>query len=317
MGTLRHDDRHPVDLAVIIPSYNSVRTLPRCLNALLAQKPPLREIIVVDSSPAFPVGTYKQHYPSVHFIPLRDESSPGRARNIGAADSSAPVIVFLDADCVVVGDWTKAVMEALRRHPEQKVFVGALRNGNPAHIFGWLSFLSEFSGYIGRFRRRRVACLPSYCLVIRRETFLASGGFPEDVWPGEDAVLSRRLSELGHMLVIEPSVRVAHINRTQYRDFLRHQFRLGRSFAMSRERMSRLPGGKYYFRSRGYLPLMAAYRCLLMAGRLLRDYPEGLLLFVLLFPGYVPGLAAWTQGAVQQRMKSHKAGVDVTPGPGQ
>jgi len=317
MGEPVFSDHRTADLAVVIPSYNSVRTLPHCLNALLAQNPIPREIIVVDSSPVFPVETYRQQYPSVRFIHLGDESSPGRERNIGAAASSAAVIAFLDADCIVSPDWTRAVMEVLRRHPEQGVFVGALRNGNPQHVFGWLSFLSEFSGYIGRPKRRRVACLPSFCLVIRQEVFVAAGGFPEDVWPGEDTVLSRRLLQQGHMLVIEPTVRVAHINRTRYRDFLRHQFRLGQSFAMSRQRMSHLPGGKYYTRSAGYLPLMAAYRSLLTMARLLRDYPEGLLLFILLFPAYVPGLAAWTLGALQQRRKSHKTGTDATPGAGQ
>lgn len=301
MDEARHGDQQPVDLAVIIPSYKSGDNLPRCLDGLAAQCPPPREVIVVDSSPDFPRESYRRRHPRVRFIHLPERVFAGKARNIGAEAASATFLVFLDTDCVVPPGWTRAVMAAFHRHPGRRAFAGSLRNANPAHIVGWVSFLSEFSGYIGRCRQRRVACLPAYCLAIRRDTFLASGGFPEDFWPGEDAVFSRRLFQQGHTLLIEPSVTVAHINRTRYRDYLRHQFRLGRSFALSRERMPSMAGGNYYLRSGAYLPCMALYRGLLTAGRLLRDYPGGLALLLLLSPLYIGGCLGWLAGAAAGR----------------
>jgi len=301
MGTLRHDDRHPVDLAVIIPSYNSADTLPQSLDALVAQIPPPHEIIVVDSSPDFPLEFYRRRHPQVRFIHLTGRAFAGKARNIGAAASSAPAIAFLDADCIVTPGWTSAVMEALRQHPEQSAFTGVLRNANPAHIFGWLSFLSEFSGYVGRFKRRRVACLPSYCLVIRRETFLASGGFPEDLATGQDAVFTRRLAVRGVALFLEPSVSVAHLNRSRFCEFLRHQYRLGYGFGRNRTLLPDMPGSRWVRRSTGFLPLMAIWRSMLTAARLLRDYPEGFVLLLLLSPLYIIGCLCWLAGAVAGR----------------
>lgn len=92
------------DLAVVIPHYNDADRLDLCLAAL--QKNDLRgvEIVVVDNDSPTPPDRLQPKYPDVRFV-TETTKGAGPARNRGVAETTAPVLAFLDADCIPDPDW--------------------------------------------------------------------------------------------------------------------------------------------------------------------------------------------------------------------
>ena len=284
-------------ISIVIPSYNSWRTVALCLDSLDAV-PGIEstEVVFVDSSVDGTDKLVAEKWPWVRLIHLSQRTLPGKGRNLGVRESSGDLIAFLDADCVVPTHYLNAIRESFDLHPEQAAIVGCVENHNPG-IVSWLSFISEFNGFFGRQARRPMTSLPTYCAVYRREVFERYGGFPEELWPGEDAVLSARLAEAGEPVFLEPDLRVAHHNRDTPSEFFRHQYRIGEGFAVSRRLLPQLPGASTLRKNRLSLIPMAGLRAWRMLRRSFAASPACGFRILALFPFYLLGLVQWIRGA--------------------
>ncbi len=288
-------------LSVVVPSFNSRHVIAGCLHSLepWAQDPQV-EIVVVDSSDDGTDGFIRQAFPWVRLHHCPQRTFPGPARNLGAALARGDLLAFTDADCVVAADWVPAIRAVFASHPEESACVGRVANHNPGSPVGWVSFLTEFNGYIGRQRRRPVRALPTFCAVFRRDVFRRHGGFPEDVAWLEDMIFCAKLLAAGERLFLEPSVRVRHHNRSGLRAFLHHQRRLGQFFAHSRFAAD-LPGSAALRRSAASIPLLAAWRALRAYQRTLGASLSAFLILAALTPLYAAGAWAWMRGVRQGR----------------
>src|ERR1700753_3611672 len=95
--------------SVVIPHYQQPDLLARCLESLIAQQSaPTFEVIVVDNASNEMPTAVCARFPQVRLL-LETIKGPGPARNMGAREARASVIVFLDADSVVDPDWLAAV----------------------------------------------------------------------------------------------------------------------------------------------------------------------------------------------------------------
>ena len=92
------------DIAVIIPHYNDVDRLERCLNELMLNDIGDAEILVVDNNSPNPPDRLHDLFPTVRFL-CEKQKGAGPARNCGVAASRAPLLAFIDADCVPAKDW--------------------------------------------------------------------------------------------------------------------------------------------------------------------------------------------------------------------
>jgi len=87
-------------VAVIIPAYNAARHIARGIESVLTQTVPAREIIVVDDGSTDATAEVVRGFgPPVRLI-QKPNGGPGSARNVGAGDTDATWLAFLDAD-----DW--------------------------------------------------------------------------------------------------------------------------------------------------------------------------------------------------------------------
>jgi glycosyltransferase involved in cell wall biosynthesis len=88
--------------AVVLPTYNRLRTLPRAIASVLAQEMADFELIVVDDGS----GDGTAAWLATQIDPRLRVIAPGRnqgvsvARNLGLAAAAAPVVAFLDSDDV-------------------------------------------------------------------------------------------------------------------------------------------------------------------------------------------------------------------------
>ncbi len=272
--TGRKESEQEPTISVVIPSYNSAPTIGGCLEASVCETGPGDEIIIVDSSDD---GTPQliAAFPSVHLLRRQTRTLPGESRNIGVKESRCDVVAFLDADCRPSPGRARTVRAAHKGSPHLCIG-GALANANPERLVSWADYFITFSGFFPTSRRRE-AIVPSCNASYKREAFARFGGFPNDIFPGEDTIYNWRLFREG-AAIFDPSIVSLHTDRSRIGQFLRHQFDLGNASAKARIRCGRLSG--------------LIRRCLL-------DPPMPTswdLRFVATTPLWVSGVLAWGAG---------------------
>ena len=101
---------YPHSISIVIPSYNSERTISNCLNSILDQsyKKPY-EIIVIDSSDDGTDNLIRSRFPFVKLVHLSEKTLPGPARNLGAHESQSEYIAFIDTDCIADYQWIENI----------------------------------------------------------------------------------------------------------------------------------------------------------------------------------------------------------------
>jgi glycosyl transferase family 2 len=110
-----------VALSVVIPCWNAEETLATQLEALAAQRVDVDwEVLLcdngsVDDSLAV-ADRYREKVPGLRVIPAAGRRGPAYARNVGAAESTADWLAFVDADDEVAAGWLPAMVAGLRRH---------------------------------------------------------------------------------------------------------------------------------------------------------------------------------------------------------
>ena len=278
---------------VVIPAYRASSTLPAVLDALEPEVAATGcDVVLVDSS-GDDVARRVAPWPWVRVVALPSRTLPGPARNLGAAVAEGDWVAFLDADAVPAPGWLRRLLAAAS--PDVDAVGGSVGNGTPLHPVGTAGWLLEFSEFLPE-RRTPLRHAASCNLLVRRTWFEQAGGFPVDVWPGEDTIFTVPLAARGR-LGFAPAAEVHHLNRTGLRAFLDHQRLLGASFGEVCAQV-RLPYGIF---ARRPLSWSAGLLRLWALARRLADSPRHALAAFLLLPLLVVGLAAWTTGLVTGR----------------
>src|SRR5215471_15974823 len=192
-------------VSVIIPCYNSERTIRDCLHAVLAQQTSLPyEIIVVDSSVDQTSDIVAREFPSVRLFHLDRRTFAGAARNIGAVASRAPFCVMIDSDCIARPDLIEKMISR-HREGEYAVVGGSLRNGTPRSLSGWTGYLLEFKEFIPTAPMRLEKSIPTANAAYRRDAIEHYGFFDEDMWLAEDILFNWKLHKSGERILFDPT----------------------------------------------------------------------------------------------------------------
>jgi GT2 family glycosyltransferase len=284
------------EVSVIIPSYRSAHTLEQCLAAATRQRTRRPYQVVVVHSGEEPIrADLPRRFTDVRFFRRSERIWPGSARNWAARRVDSPWLLFLDADCVADEDW----LERLVRTAEERGVCGvggSVENGSPRSACAWVMHQLEFGEWTPAARIGATRDFPSCNALYRRSAFLAAGGFPEDLFPGEDTVLNCTIARAGGALLLDLNGRVRHIHRCGPREMLRHQYQLGASYAHACTRYglreNRLTDWPRWLR----VPVVCSARLVLAARRL--DARQ-IVRFVCLAPLVVASLFAWSLGLVQ------------------
>jgi len=93
--------------AIIIPHYNDVPRLMRCLEALAPQLTEDTELLVVDNNSTETLAPVRAAFPDLRLV-TETRAGAAEARNRGVAETTAPRLFFIDADCVPAEDWVAA-----------------------------------------------------------------------------------------------------------------------------------------------------------------------------------------------------------------
>jgi GT2 family glycosyltransferase len=281
-------------VSVIVPCFNSERTIRRCLNAILEQNTSIPyDVTVVDSSVDETPRIVEEEFPMVRLIHLNTRTFAGAARNIGVRATRAPFCLMIDSDCIARSDLIKRMIARIR-DVEYTAVGGSLRNGTPASLSGLTGYLLEFKEFIPGAPERIVNSVPTATVIYRREAFERHGYFDDDMWLAEDILFNWRLCKAGERILFDPEIEVTHLNRTGWKEVLSYQTSLGAYSAEARRRGS-LPGD-VLLRYPALIILMPLVRLMRAAAWLARVDRKMFLRFLLISPMYFVGACLWSVG---------------------
>jgi len=220
-----------IEFSVVVPVYQGVETLPRCLNALLHQSidQSRYEIIVVDDGSCDQTASLAESILGSYTAQVirAPHGGPAQARNLGAQAARSDLLLFTDADCEPALDW----LERLTR-----VFADVTISGaKGVYRSRQRSLVARFVQQEYQDKYDRMLRLPSidfvdtYSAAYRRAVFITSGGFDTSFTTAsvEDQEFSFRLTEQGCRLVFVPDAIVYHQHDATLREYARRKYGIG------------------------------------------------------------------------------------------
>jgi O-antigen biosynthesis protein len=209
-------------ISVIIPVYNSEKTLNLCLDSFLNQTYKNYEIIVIDNNSTDSSGGIIKNYKNFRYI---FEKKKGRsyARNAGIKQASGEIIAMTDSDCVVPKNWIEKITEPIRRGKEAAVLGGEkpisknfwaknIQKANQAH------FRSLIEGdYIKNIDTKNFAIKSE---IIKNNLFNVTLG------AAEDFELYLRLRKKIKVKFL-PGIQVGHFHPSSFRKIINSSFERG------------------------------------------------------------------------------------------
>jgi glycosyltransferase involved in cell wall biosynthesis len=205
-------------VSVVVPHYNDLDNLRRCLAALRAQTWPADrfEIIVADNNSAGGTAAVRALDPAVTAVPAPIQGA-GPARNAGVAQARGEVLAFIDSDCFAEPGWLEAGVAALRRFDyvggQVVTAIGAPEGVTPSEAYEAV-FAFDFRKYIEKDKFSG-----SGNLFVPRAVFDQVGGFRSGV--SEDVEWCRRANALGYRLGYAERAIVRHPARCRWPELKR------------------------------------------------------------------------------------------------
>lgn len=298
-----------IQISVIIPSYNSSKTLMHTIEGINNQRNiDDYEVILVDSSDDGSMDRIISQYEASSIIKIiRSEKrlSPSEGRNLGASHSSGTLLVFIDSDVVPSPNFLHKIREAYES--------GYLTGGGGIEIpdfqkcksIALAQYYLQFNEFLPVGVTREKKFVPSCNLFCDRGIFSKAGGFP-DMRASEDVMLGINISRFEKVWFV-PEITVSHIFRENWKSFFANQKLLGKYVAIYRKKESGLfyQSGVFPFI---FAPLFFIIKCCRIVPRIVNAGLLHIFRFIWSFPLFLTGLSYWTTGFVQGSLekKSHE-----------
>lgn len=194
-----------MNLSIVVAATNHPPTIGECVTAIRAAMSAPDELIVVDD------------------IAHR---SPAHIRNVGAARARGEILVFVDADVLIGGDALDRLRAAFLVDPRLVAAFGSYDDRPPPGIVS--SFRNLLHHNVHQEGAGAAQTFWTGIGAIRRDVFLATGGFDAERYPRpmiEDVELGMRLSCAGHRIVLVAEVQGRHLKRWTLASMLSCDFR--------------------------------------------------------------------------------------------
>jgi GT2 family glycosyltransferase len=208
----------PFLVSVVIPHYNDLQHLARCLESLRCQTIPRErfEVIVADNNSSGGVTAVQQIAADIIVVPASEQGA-GPARNAGVAVARGVHLAFIDSDCVADRDWLREGIAALDRFDyvggQVVTTITSAEYPTLAEAFEAV-FAFNFKKYI-----EKDQFSGSGNLFVPRAIFERVGGFRARV--SEDMEWCRRANAMGFALGYAERAIVYHPARREWSDLMR------------------------------------------------------------------------------------------------
>jgi GT2 family glycosyltransferase len=208
-------------VSVVVPAHVGGPLLRRSLASLAGAVPPPDEIIVVADDAAPEIAALAVEA-GARCVNLDDRRGPARARNVGAREASGEVLLFVDSDVAVHADAIAEVRAAFAGDARLAAVFGSYDDRPPAPGF-FSQWKNLFHHYVHQVSRCEASTFWAGCGAVRRDVFLAAGGFDEsfDRPSVEDIELGYRLRRSGWRIELRKSLLATHLKAWTLASLLR------------------------------------------------------------------------------------------------
>lgn len=205
-------------LSIVIAARNMEKHIAETLASVLRQQMEDVEVVLVDDGSVDGTAAIAASFrdPRIRFV-----AGPGRgvsaARNAGLDEARAPLVLFLDADDVVMPGALAAMTEVLEANPEAPaVFGGHVKMSEAGEILpGPVSFCAAAGKDTLSHLIHRNVFVNGGTVCMRTGAARAVGGFTERLSFGEDWEFWCRLALLGDFVALPGVVALAYRQRAE------------------------------------------------------------------------------------------------------
>ena len=178
-------------VSVVIPTYNSGKTLEKCLKSVENQTYPSYEIIVIDS---FSNDDTLRIAEKFRAKTTQQRSNPALARNIGMTNSNGKYVLFLDSDQVLSSSVIEECVERCENEKAGMVMISEFFVGKGF----WGSCSATWKNYyqkVERLYKNNVSLFSGEPRFFAKECLTSVGMFDTALIWGEDYDLYERLKK--------------------------------------------------------------------------------------------------------------------------
>ncbi|QIF04482.1 glycosyltransferase family A protein [Roseimicrobium sp. ORNL1] len=202
--------------SIIIPTYNRIEYLKATLDSVWQQTFQDFEVIVVDDGSTDGTAAYLSSLEGKVSLIQQSNAGPGAARNRGAEAARGEYVVFLDSDDLWF-PWTLELTAEIINSVGRPSFISGriLPFSDPAelqHVSAQPLQYRHHPDYLSA-----GSTLPfagSCAMIVRRDTFMASGGFLQGKVSAEDHDLALRMGVAGGFVEIMAPTTVGYRRHT-------------------------------------------------------------------------------------------------------
>jgi glycosyltransferase involved in cell wall biosynthesis len=206
-------------ISVVIPAYNEEKYIRRCLESLRTQNFDEYEIVVVDNASTDKTREIAEKYADK--VIFEGKKGVVFARQKGFEEAEGDVIASTDADTVVGENWLQEIHRAFEKKIAGVYGPVFLLDGNKIE-----KALAK-NGFTLFLMINHMLGIPHFVgmnFAIKKELFLACGGFDIRIKSAEDLYLSSKIKKLGRIYFNKNMVVYTSARRLKsgYLSFLKH-----------------------------------------------------------------------------------------------
>lgn len=227
-------------VSVIIPVYNSEKTIQQCIETVLDNKYSDFEVIVVDDCSTDNSRKIISHILRKRpftFLKNKENRGPGFTRNQGIRRAKGDIILLLDSDSYVPENWIEQHVRAHEEIPAH--IIGGGIEGVHSTISGrcdgyfnsCLSVPGSKNFFLKRFH------LSTNNMSVKKKVFEKIGYFIEDAKSGEDVVFCHLALKNKLKIYFKSDIAIHHYDRNGFKEFLKHQAMWGAQAIRTRKKM--------------------------------------------------------------------------------
>lgn len=154
-------------------------------------------------------------------------------RNLGLPECGGDIIAMTDDDAEVFPDWVTQMKRVHAERPEAGAVGGPVFGSNTESIVGKVADATTFPFFEqGRYTRT----LPGVNISYKREAVQKIGLQDETLFRGEDVDFNWRIIRLGYKIYYDPSIRVHHFHRPNFKALFNQHYMYGRAYYLVRRK---------------------------------------------------------------------------------
>ena len=216
LGRAKEVDDEPL-VSVVIPTYNSSKTISRCLQSIASQSYKNVEVIIVDRLSTDQTQAIARLHGAKLFCLALERTA---AKNFGANKATGVYVCFVDSDM----ELSRTVIEECVALAQKDEKIGAV-------IIPEQSIGTSYWAKVRRFERTFYLNTPIESARFFRRTLLDRVGFDDDVVFYEESTLPQKIRALGFIADARSNAMISH-NEDDFSllEWLRSKFHYGGTF---------------------------------------------------------------------------------------